>query len=160
MQSFLQTLALRHRRENLKKCSLKGLEIRQDMRFFTYPCDALPDLSNHLLLVVDGAPELCAADGHFGLLILDSTWRYLPKLIQYVDGHKLMKKRSLPPGYRTAYPRRQEDCTDPTKGLSSLEAIFIAYHVLGRDTSGLLDNYYWKEEFLKVNQQIFSMKNL
>jgi pre-rRNA-processing protein TSR3 len=62
-----------------------------------------------------------------------------------------IERRSLPPGLITAYPRKQQDCPDPARGLASVEALFAAYTLMGRDTSGLLDNYYWKEDFLKKN---------
>jgi pre-rRNA-processing protein TSR3 len=44
------TIILRHARENLKKCSLKGLEKRSDFRFFTYPKDLLPEMPDYILL--------------------------------------------------------------------------------------------------------------
>lgn len=150
MQSFPPTIILRHKRENLKKCSLRGLEGRNDMRFFSYPKDFLPDLSSTILLTLD-APPLSESDKNRGLFIIDGTWRYAEKMLEFVEkGHQL-EKRSLPSYFRTAYPRRQEDCPDPERGLSSLEALFAAYHILGRDTSGLIENYYWKELFLKKN---------
>src|SRR5689334_17611636 len=96
MQSFLQTYIVRHQRENLKKCSLSGLESREDMQFFTYPKSVLPDLDGHLLLVLDDAPPLTLEDKEAGLLILDSTWRYLDKMVKYVDLRKKLKRRTLP----------------------------------------------------------------
>jgi pre-rRNA-processing protein TSR3 len=152
MQSFPPTLVLRHRRENLKKCSLRGLETRSDFRFFTYPNAELPDLSNVILLTLD-APPITSADANYGLFILDSTWRYAEKMRQNTPGLEKAIKRSIPGHYKTAYPRRQDDCSDPEKGLASIEAIYIAYTILGRDTSGLLDHYYWKEAFLKKSQK-------
>jgi pre-rRNA-processing protein TSR3 len=35
--------------------------------------------------------------------------------------------------------------------LASIEAIYIAYWILGRDVTGLLDNYHWKDLFLQKN---------
>jgi hypothetical protein len=32
-----------------------------------------------------------------------------------------------------------------------VEALFVAYHVLGRPTAGLLDHYRWAAEFLRLN---------
>jgi pre-rRNA-processing protein TSR3 len=61
------------------------------------------------------------------------------------------QRRSLPSHFKTAYPRKQTDCQDPTKGLASIEALYAAYCVLGRSREGLLDNFHWKEEFLKNN---------
>jgi pre-rRNA-processing protein TSR3 len=150
MQIFPPTLVIRHKKENLKKCSLRGLEQRPDFRFLTYPGTELPDLSNYLLLAIDGT-ELSQEDRGKGLLILDSTWRYTDKMLRFVLDQYPIPKRTLPAHFRTAYPRRQEDCTDPSRGLASIEAIYIAYHILGRDVSGLLDDYYWGEEFLRIN---------
>lgn len=152
MQSFLQTYILRHARENLRKCSLKGLEARSDMRFFTYPKDVLPSLENYVLLVVEDAPLLSTEDAAHGVLLLDSTWHYLDKMLKYISNDQNLQKRTLPGHFRTAYPRRQEGCIDPARGLSSIEALFIAYQILGRESEGLLDRYYWKKDFLKINQ--------
>jgi pre-rRNA-processing protein TSR3 len=41
--------------------------------------------------------------------------------------------------------------TDSDNGLASIEALFVAYRVLGRPTAGLLDHYYWADEFLGAN---------
>jgi pre-rRNA-processing protein TSR3 len=54
-------------------------------------------------------------------------------------------------GYQTAYPRVSKRGTDPMNGLASAEALFVAYHILGRRTQGLLDHYRWAAEFLSLN---------
>ncbi|MGK5595097.1 MAG: hypothetical protein ACSNEK_07050 [Parachlamydiaceae bacterium] len=151
MQSFPPTFILRHRKENLKKCSLSGLENREDVRFFSYPNSQLPSLDQHLLLVMEGAEELSPRDHYYGILLLDSTWRYLDKMLPFVEKRGNVVKRTLPHTFKTAYPRRQEDCVDPERGLSSIEALYVAYHILNRDNSTLLDSYYWKNQFLKIN---------
>lgn len=150
MQSFPPTYVLRHRRENLKKCSLRGLEQRPDFRFLTYPNTILPDLSHYVMLAFDG-PPLSPADSHKGLLILDATWRYAEKMMRFVDSQVSLERRSLPRTLKTAYPRRQDDCPFPEYGLASIEAVYVAYLMMERETIGLLDNYYWKDEFLKIN---------
>ncbi len=142
------TVILRHRRENLKKCSLRGLENRPEFAFYTYPVDPLPDLTGYLLLKV-GAPPLTEKDVDRGLFLIDGTWR-LAQLMEKQMTQKL-EARSLPQGYKTAYPRKQTDCPDPESGLSSLEAIYIAHLILGRAEERLLDGYYWKEQFLRNN---------
>ena len=58
---------------------------------------------------------------------------------------EIVSVSSLPLGYKTAYPRRQ----DEERGLASIEALYIAYRVLGWETEGLLDHYHWRDEFLK-----------
>ncbi len=150
---FPPTFILRHRRENLKKCSLRGLEQREDIYFFTYPKDVMPDLSRHILLTID-APPLAKRDEGYGLFLIDATWTYAETMYKQIKDPHLIQKRSLPAGYQTAYPRRQEDCSDPARGLASVEALYIAYRILGRDGTGLLDNYYWKEGFFKKNEHL------
>ena len=148
MVLFPPTIILRHKRENLKKCSLRGLEGREDLRFFTYPLSgSLPNLTDYVMLDFDG-PLLSQEDAHSGLLLLDGTWRYAEKMAKCLPK---IEKRSLTRGIVTAYRRRQEDCLDPTRGLAWVEALFVAYKMVGRETSELLDHYYWKEDFLEKN---------
>jgi pre-rRNA-processing protein TSR3 len=144
------TLILRHRRENLQKCSLRGLEGRQDMCFYTYPKDKLPLLDSYILLTLD-APVLSKEDEKMGLFLIDGTWRHAQTMYRQLTKPHLFLQRSLPQTWKTAYPRRQEDCEDPERGLASVEALFAAYTILGRDTKGLLDFYYWKNSFLEKN---------
>ena len=149
---FPPTIILRHRRENLKKCSLRGLESRSDCLFFTYPKEilTLPDLSNYCLLTLD-APPLSPADKNKGIFLIDGTWRYAQLMEKQLPEPRLFQRRSLPSGFQTAYPRRQGDCPEPTRGLASVEALFLAYMLLERPTTDLLDHYLWKEAFLKRN---------
>ncbi len=149
MQSFLPTIILRHKKENLKKCSLRGLETREDMLFLKYPRESLPTLSGYIHLSLD-APPLSHADKDKGLLLLDSTWRYEKGMRKLVPEY--VEKRSIPPSFITAYPRKQTDCIEPDKGLASVEALFLAYLLSGKDTTGLLDLYYWKDLFFEKNK--------
>jgi pre-rRNA-processing protein TSR3 len=150
---FPTTIILRHRRENLKKCSLRGLEPCPDFRFFTYPTDELPDLSQYILLTLD-APPLSEADRELGIFLIDGTWRYAQQMQKQLREPHLFQKRSLPAGFQTAYPRRQVDCPEPSRGLASIEALYLSFLILGRSTEGLLDNYHWREDFLKLNSSI------
>ncbi len=134
------TIVLRHRKENLKKCSLSGLEGRSDFKFFTYPTQSLPPLTGYVRLSPEG-PCLTPEDTECGLLLIDATWRYAEVMTRQVS--TTIPTRSLP-YIPTAYPRRQ----DQEGGLASIEALYLAYHLLGRDTDGLLDNYHWAEKFL------------
>lgn len=148
MDTFPTTIILRHRKENLKKCSLRGLEERADLHFLTYPSDPIPQLNHHIVLTLD-APELSKQDRHHSLFLIDGTWKYAAVMQRQLQGHYI--HRSLPTQFRTCYPRKQTGCSDPTKGLASVEALFIAYHILGYPTTGLLDHYYWKTSFLEHN---------
>jgi pre-rRNA-processing protein TSR3 len=151
MQSFPPTVVIRHRLENLKKCSLRGLESRSDFLFFTYPCQELPAFPSYIVLTLD-APPLTFQDASHGLLVIDATWRYAQKMIKPFLNQPTYLYRSLPSHYRTAYPRRQEDCPDPGRGLASVEAIYLSYLILGREVTGFLDHYYWKDQFLESNK--------
>ena len=150
MSSFPPTIILRHRKENLKKCTLRGLEERPDFRFYTYPLESLPDLSQHFVLTID-APPLGEEEKKCGIFLLDGTWRYAGKMQDVHFSRQNVRMRSLPAHFQTAYPRVQNDCPDPMRGLASIEAIFITYFLLGRETAGLLDHYYWKDLFLEKN---------
>lgn len=143
----LPTIILRHIRENLKKCSLRGLEAKEGFHFLTYPTTSLPPLNNYILLTVD-APLLTPQDSHMGLLFIDATWNLAGKIENFLDRTQSLPKRSLPAHFRTAYPRKQTGCSDPERGLATIEAIYIAYLLTGRSVEGILDDYYWKQHFL------------
>ncbi len=157
MKNQPKTIILRHARENLKKCSLTGLENRRDCRFFTYPKEPLPDISSYILLKV-GAPPLSKEDQNRGLFLIDGTWRLASVMEAQIpiQMKESMIERSLPDHFRTAYPRRQTECPDPEKGLSSLEALYIALFILERPLEGLLDRYYWKDLFFQKNPELRS----
>lgn len=148
-----RTIIIRHRKENLKKCTLRGLESHPSLHFFTYPqgINRLPSLENTLLLAVDGDP-LSEKDQGKHLLLIDATWRLSKKIIHSLPP---LPKRSLPSAIKTAYPRRQEDCPLPDQGLASIEALYLAWKLLGVEYETLLDNYHWKLEFLYKNKNCF-----
>lgn len=145
---FPKTILWRHRRENLRKCSLEPLKGRSDLLFCTYPTDPLPDLRGYVLLKV-GAPPLTEADREKGLFLIDATWRLAYGMEKSLPVP--IEERSLPGFPKTAYPRRQTECPDPEVGLASIEALYLAYRVMNRDIEGLLDSYYWRKPFLEKN---------
>jgi pre-rRNA-processing protein TSR3 len=144
--SYPPTLVVRNPRENPRKCTILPLQGRADLVFLTYPVKRPLALDGYVRLSADG-PELGPDDGGKGLLLLDGSWRWAE-----VMGRDFVEvpPRSLH-GYSTAYPRRSKRGTDPDNGLASVEALFLAYHLLGRPTAGLLDHYRWAEEFLRLN---------
>jgi pre-rRNA-processing protein TSR3 len=142
------TVIVRHSHENPKKCSILPLKGRPDTLFLSYPVRERPPLDGYIRLAADG-PELSPSDAGFGLLILDGSWRWAEAMTRdFVD----VPPRSLH-GWKTAYPRSSKLGTDPDNGLASVEALFAAYHVLGRATTGLLDHYRWAEEFRRLNDR-------
>ena len=143
----LPTIIVRHTHENPKKCSVLPLRGRADVVFCTYPVRERPNLDGYVRLAAEG-PPLTAADADRGVLLLDGSWRWAGAMTQtFVD----VPPRSLS-GWVTAYPRVSKQGTDPDNGLASIEALFIAYHILGRPTEGLLDHYHWRVEFLTLNR--------
>jgi pre-rRNA-processing protein TSR3 len=145
-ERFPPTVVVRHPHENPRKCSILPLQGRPDLIFLNYPVKDRPPLEGYVRLAVDG-PELSIADAGCGLLLLDGSWRWAGSMTRdFAD----VPPRSLH-GWQTAYPRTSKLGTDPDSGLATVEALFAAYHVLGRPTAGLLDQYRWAEEFLVRN---------
>ena len=142
------TVIVRHPRENTKKCSVWPLRDRADLIFLLYPVIERPDLHGYVRLAADG-PPLSAADAGAGILLLDGSWRRADAMTRdFAD----IEPRSLS-GWKTAYPRVSKLGTDPDNGLASIEALWIAYHLLGLPTTGLLDHYRWAEAFLAANEK-------
>ena len=139
----IQTVVIRHKKENFKKCSLTPLESRSEIRFLTAPGINF-NATGYILLAVN-APVLSAED-QGSLLLLDATWRLLPQLEACIRGTPVY--RSLPKDIITAYPRRTLDGSDPSNGLASVEALYMARLMMGDHDESLLDAYYWKNEFL------------
>ncbi|MGH7171096.1 MAG: DUF309 domain-containing protein [Gemmataceae bacterium] len=140
------TVIVRHTRENPRKCSVLPLRGRADVVFLTHPVRDRPSLDGYVRLAAEG-PPLSPADVEKGILLLDGSWRWAAAMTRdFLE----VPPRALH-GWRTAYPRVSKLGTDPDNGLASIEALFVAYHLLGRPTAGLLDHYHWSEEFLRSN---------
>ncbi|HHI78567.1 MAG TPA: hypothetical protein ENK02_01160 [Planctomycetes bacterium] len=142
-----EVLILRHYKEKRKKCSLEPLVGRPGFVFVPWRPGQLVELEvPHILLEV-GAPPLAPSDAGQPLLLLDSTWRYLPSMRAAVRGELI--PRSFPPGVRTAYPRTSKLFDDPETGLASIEALYLAFLLLGHPDESLLEAYRWKDAFLR-----------
>jgi pre-rRNA-processing protein TSR3 len=144
--SIALTIIVRHPKENPRKCTILPLRDRPDLVILTHPIRDPLTLEGYIRLAAEG-PELSRADAACGILLLDGSWRRA--------GDMERAFQDIPPralhGYRTAYPRVSKLGTDPDNGLASVEALFLAYHILGRPTEGLLEHYHWAEEFLRLN---------
>ena len=151
MNSYPKTLILRHRKENLRKCSLRGLESHGDLLFYTYPKDPIYPKEPYVTLSFKG-PCLSKNDTDCGIFLIDSTWRYEKAITKKHAQH--LQERSLPKGIQTAYPRKQDDCIDPTRGLASVEALYVAHLILGRSCDAILDHYHFKGRFLEKNKTL------
>jgi pre-rRNA-processing protein TSR3 len=140
------TIIIRNPRENPRKCSVLPLKGRPDLLFLSYPVKGPLPLEGYIRLAAEGE-ELSPRDAACGLLLLDASWRWAGVMNREFLA---VPSRSLR-GYQTAYPRKSKRGTDPDNGLASVEALFLAYHLLGRPTAGLLDHYRWADEFLRLN---------
>lgn len=143
---FNGDVVIRHPKERKSKCSLQPLVGRKDIRFLEARPGFTFDATGYVLLSVD-APVLSEQDAGLPLLLLDSTWRLLPKLEAALTGSPVA--RSLPACLKTAYPRVSKISADPARGLASVEAFYAARLLQGRPVQGLLDQYHWREEFLR-----------
>jgi pre-rRNA-processing protein TSR3 len=144
--SYPPTVVVRHPRENVRKCSIWPLRDRTDFVFLTHPVKDPPSLEGYIRLAAEG-PELSAADASCGLLLLDSSWRWLSPMSRtflHVPPRSLNQ-------YKTAFPRRSKRYDDPENGLATVEALYLAHYILGRPTDGLLEHYRWAELFLRLN---------
>jgi pre-rRNA-processing protein TSR3 len=139
------TTVIRHAKERIAKCSLRFLHDRPEMTFLRARPGFTFDGSGFLLLEVE-APPLTGADAGRPLLLLDSTWRWLPQLRACVRG--AVVPRSIPGNVATAYPRTSKVFDDPDGGLASIEALYLARRLLGDRDDSLLDGYHWREQFL------------
>ncbi len=138
-------LLVRHYKENKKKCTLQPLRQDPRFRFQTWqPGDSIQ--AKTCLLLETEAPELTIADAGPRLLLLDSTWRFLPKMRESIVGEII--PRSLPKATKTAYPRKAILSDEPSGSLASIEALYLALRILGTREDELLAAYHWREEFL------------
>jgi ribosome biogenesis protein Tsr3 len=106
------------------------------------------------LLAVDGEPldQALEREGRPAALVLvDATWRHAARLLGRLPH---MPRRSVPPGWVTAYPRRSKITPDPTGGLATNEAAFVGRLLCGTEDLSLLQGYYWAEEFLTLNRHL------
>ncbi len=143
------TVIVVHPRERRAKCTVRPLRGRTDVVFCNFP--RMPyDLTDYVRLGL-GGPMLGRADANRGLLVLDGTWRHVEPMQR---AHAAIPVRSLPP-LVTAYPRSSKVRSDPDGGLATIEAIYAAYRLLGRETTGLLDHYHWAAEFVERNREFW-----
>lgn len=149
MDTNKQITIIRHPKERRSKCSLTPLEGRDDLRFLKARPGWEFDVTGYTILSL-GAPELSVADAGRPLLLLDSTWRLLPQLEACLRGKPV--RRTLP-ALATAYPRVSKIAEDPTGGLASIEALYLARILIGKRDDSLLEHYHWREEFMENVRQ-------
>jgi len=140
------TIIVVHPKERRSKCSVEPLRGRDDFHFVKFPDPVDLPLDGYIRLGL-GGPELSSEDAAAGLLVLDGTWKLAARMEPF---YKHVPVRTLP-ATATAYPRVSKVSQDPTGGLATVEAVYAALQIMQRPIDGILEDYYWKDEFLKVN---------
>lgn len=143
------TIIVVHPRERRAKCTVQPLRKRPGFVFYKHP--RVPLIDSKYVRLGMGGPLLGSEDVDAGLLVLDGTWRWVEPMERMVRDVPI---RSLPP-LVTAYPRSSKVSEDPDGGLATIEAIYAAYRLLGRDTTSLLDHYLWGAKFVEQNRQFW-----
>jgi pre-rRNA-processing protein TSR3 len=139
------TIIVVHPRERRAKCTVQPLRKQPGFLFYKHP--RFPqELQGYVRLGL-GGPVISHEDRESGLLVLDGTWRWVEPMERLVA---TLPIRSLPP-LVTAYPRSSKVSDNPDGGLATIEAIYAAYRILGRDTTGLFDHYHWAQPFIEQN---------
>ena len=152
---FYPVLIIVRRGEDRAQCTIQPLRGTPGIDFLPYPLRQKPDLSRYLLLA-PGAPALTTADACRPLLLLDANWRHASKMRKAIEP---VEARSIPLGWRTAYPRRSKIHADPDTGLATVEALFAAFCVLGRRDDSLLRFYRWRDAFLALNRDLVGVES-
>ncbi len=145
-QDVPPTVIVVHPKERRSKCSVEPLRGRNDFLFFTFPNPVEVPLAGYIRLGM-GGPELTSDDANAGLLVLDGTWKLAAKMEPFYQD---IPVRTLP-AIETAYPRVSKISQDPTGGLATVEAVYAALRIMQRPIKGVLDDYFWKNEFLRAN---------
>lgn len=140
------------RKERPERCSLTPF--REDPRFRVIYFDPkVPTVVEGGILLHPDGPPLAPEDVHRGLILVDGSWKYSARMVAGLSGR--YERRKIPLGLVTAYPRRSKAGTDPPTGLASIEALYAALWIGGREPEDLLSHYYWRAEFLRRNAAWF-----
>lgn len=143
---FPVTIIVVHPKERRSKCSVEPLRPRSDFAFFTFPDEVTRPTDGYIRLGM-GGEVLSEADADKGLFVLDGTWKLAERMEPtYAD----IEVRTLPE-IKTAYPRVSKVFDDPLGGLATVEAVYAALKIMKRPVDGILDAYYWKDDFLRLN---------
>lgn len=146
--------------ETANKCTIAPLSYRKDFSLIpVFGEGPLGPLTAPLLLHHEGEcltklkPFLVEVSA---LACIDSVWRRLPKILPRLAWEKekavLVK---IPDGFQTAYPRVGLPHQDPSGGLATIEALFIAASLLGNWDVSLLSHYFFSQKFVALNTARF-----
>lgn len=144
--------------EKANKCTIVPLSHRLDFRVMKVQgAQPLGPLRSSILLHHEGECLTTlrkSIHSAHGIAAIDCVWRRLDVLLSRVIDPSPIFAR-IPDGFVTAYPRRSAKDTDPSKGLATIEAIFIAAAMLNNVDTSLLSKYYFGDKFLELNRSRF-----
>jgi pre-rRNA-processing protein TSR3 len=130
--------------ESSNKCTILPLAYRDD--FLIVRGQLERPFATTLLLHPDGI-DLSQAKPNVtevtGLGAIDCIWRRLEQILEKVP-KPLPTLVRIPDGFLTAYPRRSKKDFDPSAGLATIEALFIAAAFVGHWDYTLLREYFLK----------------
>lgn len=145
---------IRRADEPKKKCTAMLLADHPTVRLFHFPHLEGFDPEGKWVLAVDGEPLdeaiRTAPERPRGIVVVDTLWVKAPRLLEQLPP---MPHRSLPAGWVTAYPRRSKLRDDPSGGLATNEAAYIARLLSGVDDRSVLDGYYFADRFFAENEE-------
>ncbi|MBM4253366.1 MAG: DUF367 domain-containing protein [Deltaproteobacteria bacterium] len=147
------------RSERINKCTILPLADHPAMEIVRYHRGRpIPALSGEMLLHPDGVSLDAVASSQRHevnvLAAIDCTWKRLGAVLRLVE-QPLPRLVRIPPGFVTAYPRRNKQNRDPDAGLATIEAVFIAAAFLGHWDESLLSRYAFGQAFLDLNRRVF-----
>jgi pre-rRNA-processing protein TSR3 len=145
--------------ERPSKCTVAGLTHRQDFAFKVVGQDQLTTpLRSDVLLHTEGPSidqtELFQSKLCQSIAVIDCNWKRVDEIMALVP-EPIPPKVCIPEGFITAYPRRNKEGSDPSQGLATIEAIFIAAALMGTTDYSLLKEYYFGADFLRINKNCF-----
>ncbi len=145
------------RSETVNKCTILPLSYREDFEIVRFDKGQLmASLTGDLLLHPEGRPlqELSRRESR-RIVAIDCTWKRLRPIVNRIE-KPLPELAGIPEGFVTAYPRRNKKNLDPTAGLATIEALFIAAALLGHWDESLLAHYHFGQAFLDLNRDTFA----
>jgi pre-rRNA-processing protein TSR3 len=141
--------------ESSNKCTILPLTYRPDFRILRG--SKAMGLDSEILLHPEGTPldQLTQLRGTVQTVAaIDCVWRRLDPILRRLR-KPLPQAVGIPDGFVTAYPRRSKMTVDPTGGLATIEALFIAAAFIGTWDESLLKEYFSADEFLTLNEGAF-----
>jgi pre-rRNA-processing protein TSR3 len=143
--------------ETSNKCTIAPLADRIDFSLFRVKGNnRLGPLRSPILLHHEGQclTQIRETETVTGIASVDCVWRRLDILIRRIEGPLPVLAR-IPEGFETAYPRHNKNNDDPSGGLATIEAIFVASAILGNWDVSLLCQYYFGRKFVEINKHRF-----